>query len=187
MYCPCFVFVDLSNDHMHSFNDSPCLSLSYLVTIYIYILVEFIFCFAFSVLSLFSRFQLCFPVPFLSLAFICFFHLVDFVLLCSALLSSSTCFSIRCLSPSFFFVQLRLLALLSSLPPPPAFDVGLFPLVLILPPKLCQHSHIGRFFGFSCPFSPYSYTKVVTMSLLALMRMNSSERWRWNGRVSFSS
>ena len=70
---------------------------------------------------------------------------------------------------------------------PPAFDVGLFPLVLILPPKLCQHSHIGRFFGFSCPFSPYSYTKVVTMSLLALMRMNSSERWRWNGRVSFSS
>ena len=58
-------------------------------------------------------------MPFLSLAFICFFHLVVFVLLCSALLSSSTCFSIRCLSPSFFFVQLRLLALLSSLPPPP--------------------------------------------------------------------
>ena len=103
--------------------------------------------FSFLFLFFFSWFQLCFPVPFLSLIFICFFHLVVFVLLCSALLSSSTCFSIRCLSPSFFFVQLRLLALLSS-PTPPVFDVGLFPLVLILPPKLCQHSHIGRFFGF---------------------------------------
>lgn len=97
---------------MHSFNDSPCLSLSYLVTIYIYIYwLNSFFVLLFLSCPFFPD-----PVPFLSLAFICFFHLVVFVLLCSALLSSSTCFSIRCLSPSFFFVQLCLLALLSSSP-----------------------------------------------------------------------
>lgn len=86
MYCPCFVFVDLSNDHMHSFNDSPCLSLSYLVTIYIYILVEFIFCFAFSVLSLFPDSNFAFLCPFclwLSSASSILLSLFCFALLCS--------------------------------------------------------------------------------------------------------
>ena len=121
-------------------------------------------------------------MPFLSLAFICFFHLVVFVLLCSALLSSSTCFSIRCLSPSFFFVQLCLLALLSSSPRLRCWSLSTCsysPTQTL--PTFSHRSFLWFFFSFSL----YSYTKVVTMSLLALMRMNSSERWRWNGRVSF--
>ena len=185
MYCPCFVFVDLSNDHMHSFNDSPCLSLSYLVTIYIYIY----WLNSFFVLLFLS----CPFFPDSNFAFLCPFCL--WLSSASSILLSLFCFALLCSlhRRAFLFAVYphhSFSSSYASLPfclLPPAFDVGLFPLVLILPPKLCQHSHIGRFFGFSCPFSPYSYTKVVTMSLLALMRMNSSERWRWNGRVSFSS
>ena len=170
MYCPCFVFVDLSNDHMHSFNDSPCLSLSYLVTIYIYI---------FWLNSFFVLLFLSCPFfPDSNFAFLCPFCL--WLSSASSILLSLFCFALLC--------SLHRRAFLFAVYPHHSFSSSYASLPLcLLPPKLCQHSHIGRFFGFSCPFSPYSYTKVVTMSLLALMQMNSSEWWRWNGRVSFSS
>ena len=164
MYCPCFVFVDLSNDHMHSFNDSPCLSLSYLVTIYIYIY----WLNSFFVLLFLS----CPFFPDSNFAFLCPFCL--WLSSASSILLSLFCFALLCslhrraflfaVYPHHSFSSSYASLPLCLLPPLPVFDVDLFPLVLILPPKLCQHSHIGLFFGFSFPF----HSTPTPMSLLCL-------------------
>lgn len=133
----------------------------------------------FSCIHLFlSEFIFFFPDS--NFAFLCpfclWFSFASSILLslfCSSLLFSSTCFPIRYLSPSFFFVQLCLLALLSSSPRIRCWSLSTcsYSSTQTLP----TFSH-RSFLWFFLSFSFYSYTKAVTMSLLALMRTNSTER-----------